>query len=105
MVSEQRRHLIAPGGATSVGGGWPGGSGVPALIEPEMWHFKHDEKWKAPVPFHAGLLGFGLFGSEPSWHWTHTGIGGMRICRSVEASCRFMWHCWHCIDAPVRGSS
>src|SRR5205814_1764121 len=51
------------------------------------------------------LFGFGWFGSEPSWHCTHTGIGGMRICRSVDASAMFWWHCTHCIDAPVRGSS
>ena len=99
-------HLIAPGGAASVG--CDGGSGTFEML-PDKWHFKHDEKWNAPDPFmplpaHSGF-GLGFEGSLPSWHATHEAIGGMLILRSDVAVFMFMWHVWHAIDEPMRGSS
>ena len=73
-------------------------------MDPGRWHFKHDEKWKAPEPLAPGMDGWGALGSEPSWHDTHDAIGGALMPRSDDACSVLMWHCVHSVDLPLRGS-
>ena len=71
---------------------------------PARWHFKHEEKWKAPEPLTPGMLGCGLLGSDPSWHCTHATMGGAAMLLSVVAWVVLMWHCVHSVDLPLRES-
>lgn len=89
FVAERRLKKGGDHGPAVVG--WPGGKGTP-LMEPGKWHFKHAEKWKAPEPLTPAMLGWGLLGSLPSWHWTQAAMGGALMLRRLPDCSVLMWH-------------